>query len=164
MSKRNQQAMGNKWKTKRVAREGAASKMPATWMGIFYAKEVNEKRYMMFIDVQWDRVWKAQRSPQTPRELIEWPSSLVCKGLRKEHHHRCIGQFVCDRLEDTCSEWLAWRCTAEAQWQAGTWTDRGDRLGASRVGGRTAVWVRHSEWPWRKWRKAILQLSHNISG
>ena len=37
----------------RVAREGAASKMFATWTGILFAKEVKkEKRYKMFIDVQ----------------------------------------------------------------------------------------------------------------
>ena len=39
-----------------MAREGAASKMSATCTCIFYANEVKEKRYMMFIDVQREKM------------------------------------------------------------------------------------------------------------
>ena len=55
--KRNRRVMGNKWENDRVACEGAASKMSATWKGIFSAKGLKkEDRYKMFIDMQREKM------------------------------------------------------------------------------------------------------------
>ena len=53
---KNWQVMGNKWEKERVVREGAASKISFTWTGSFYAKEVKQERYKMFIDVQREKM------------------------------------------------------------------------------------------------------------
>ena len=58
MPKRNWQVMWNKWENDRVAHEGAASKMSATWMGIFPVKKLRRRKHTrcsLICRIEFDR-------------------------------------------------------------------------------------------------------------